>query len=146
MPLDAMPEICRVRRALKAWRESHSAPSPIPHKIWSQAAQLAGAHGVGPVARELGLDHAKLRRLAEVTDLVPVKSPDTTAAFVELRSASGPCPMSCVVEVDSADGSTMRASLSGASPSDLAVIFREFSGREPDRAADHPAHESPGRR
>ena len=58
-------EIQRLAEALKEWRSSHSAPSRLPEDLWSQAARLAAKNGVGPIARALKLDHAKLKRLAE---------------------------------------------------------------------------------
>jgi len=128
MPSNGTARIRELGRALKKWRRSHKSPTPIPQEIWSQAAHLTAQHGVGPVARELGLDHSKLKRLSQSL------TPEATAmTFIELRpTCTPPGPeqagaMTCLVEVESMSGPRMRANLAGCSAFDLATLFKEFS-------------------
>lgn len=124
-------EVQQLRDTLEEWRGCHCAPTPIPDEIWSRAARLAVEHGVGPVSRELRLDHGKLKRLAEeCRALVPTEA---EAKFIEFRPVPAgqfgqpTSPLHCLVEVESAAGPRMRAELDGVSPLELAAIFREFA-------------------
>lgn len=123
----------QLRLALEKWRREYSAPTAIPDEIWSRAARLAAEQGVGTVARELGLHYGKLKRLTEA--LGPNEgSAESSVTFVEVRPALvqgegnvSASSVTCVLELESCSGSRMRANLIGASPLDLAVMFREYS-------------------
>ena len=121
-------EIQNLRQALTGWRVCHRAPVPIPAEIWSGAVRVAAALGVAPVARELKIDYAKLKRL--VVGDVPARVPrgtkiTTTTTFLEV-SARGLQPLSCRLEVTSREGAWLQGYLDGAAPADVAAIFREF--------------------
>ena len=118
-------EIQRLAEALKEWRSSHSAPSRLPEDLWSQAARLAAKNGVGPIARALKLDHAKLKRLAEKIGL-PSRQAASKPVFVEIPRSNAGAPLTCLLETESSDGALLRAKLDGASALEVATILREF--------------------
>lgn len=126
-------EIQRLDEILRKWRAKHSSPTPLPDEAWSGAVRLAAKLGVGLVAKELGLDHGKLKRLTgkkcrseEETGVLPT--------FLELRPklASEPtgtalASVSCAVEVEAAGGGVLRARLEGVSVLEIGTLFREFA-------------------
>lgn len=128
MPTQLEVEIRTLNKELAAWRKVHSAPTPIPVDIWSRAAALAAEQGVGPVAKALRLDHGKLKRLADPshTNLVPQLPEVTFLEFQTGQIGSDTEAMSCLIEVEGPHG-LMKADLAGASPFELAMIFREFA-------------------
>ena len=128
MTKQATTELHQLSRELRRWREQHSAPTPIPDRIWERAAQLARENGVGPISKSLHLDHAKLKRL---TGKLAPNGP--VATFVEVQSWLGcalpsAASLCCRVEVHGSGGAVMRAELENASAADLATIFRGFAG------------------
>src|SRR5690349_3929831 len=73
------------REALASWRRSHGGPGrAIPATLWSDAADVARAHGVAETARALRIDPRKLARLAEGPAESAPRSVVEPAGFVEL--------------------------------------------------------------
>jgi len=130
-------EIQRLNNILKKWRAKYSSPTPLPKEAWSGAVCLAARIGVGVVARELGLDHGKLKRLTaeEATGTGKKSETGLLPTFMEILSgpSSQPAPatnrvaISCAVEVEAASGGVMRARLEGVSVCEMGVLFREFA-------------------
>lgn len=75
-------DLNQLRHQLDRWRQSQSGATRLPEALWTSAATLALTHGVGPVARALGLDYNKLKR--QVPPPAPA-APLAAAPFVELR-------------------------------------------------------------
>lgn len=123
-------ELTCLENSLQEWRAQHHRPTPIPDKVWSDAAKLANQLGVGQVARALRLDHGKLKRLTGV----PAKAATTTkplspvATFVEFQAqfTQPASTITCALEIESATGGVMRARIEAVSPSDLGTVFRTF--------------------
>jgi hypothetical protein len=112
-------------RELDGWRSgSASKRRPLPTRIWSEAASLAGRMGVTPVATALRLDHAKLKRL--VLSRPDCQQPVPVPTFVELLPLPSPVLGECAIEVESANGARMQIHLQNATPSGLAGLIREF--------------------
>ena len=121
-------EIEGLRQAISEWRETNHAPVPIPAEIWSGAARLAPVLGVGPVAKALRVDYAKLKRMVggdTPSRVCRRRDQVTTATFLELSTRMG--SLSCRLEVESREHATIRAQLEGATPFDVAAILREFA-------------------
>ena len=118
-------EIQRLAKTLQEWRSSHSAPFRLPKEIWSRAARLAAENGVGPVARALKLDHAKLKRLAEQREL-PIRQAASKPVFVEIPRGVAGDRLTCLLETESSEGNLLRAKLEGATALEVATVLREF--------------------
>lgn len=124
-------ELKKLRAPLDAWRRSGRAPRRIPDKIWDQATVLAAEHGVGVVARGLGIDHAKLKAKVlayhpAVTALA-MAEPEVEPTFVELLQTT-PRPVStghCILEVDSHRGSRLRVNVE-LDICGLSTLLRDF--------------------
>ena len=121
-------EILNLQQALSDWRISHRAPVPIPMEIWSGAARAAAVLGVGPVAKILRVDFAKLKRL--VVGDCPTRASggaQVSATFLEVSTRSLAQPLSCRLEVTSREGAILKGYLDGAAPAEVAAVFREFA-------------------
>lgn len=105
--------IADVRERLDSWRKSRPKSGRIPEPLRKEAAALAVAHGISPVARALRLDYCMLKRQIEgVSGDIGMK-PEAQPAFVEVAlSSSPPPPVTCSVEMERADGARMRVQLS----------------------------------
>lgn len=148
-PLEGIDE---VQGPLAQWRQGRVPGQPMPQALWSAAVALAARHGVYAVARSLGLEFAKLKRLLEERDAprpeekerrpeagrsrrrsVSVQQVEA-GGFVEVdasglfgQNARG--AESAVVELFAADGARMRISLSGRAALDLPGLVSAFARR-----------------
>lgn len=113
----------QVERELAEWRRKHQAPSPIPERVWAQAAVLATHQGVGPVARTLRLNHSALKRRMGAS---PPAEPTTT--FIELLPPAVTAIGECSVEVESQRGSRMRIVMKNVPPSCMVDLLKDFAG------------------
>jgi hypothetical protein len=121
--MDRQHELNQLGLRLSYWRREHSAPTPIPAEIWRRAAELARVLSVATVAKALRLDYARLKRLALAEDTVPALSGPT---FVELRPMLMSGLGSCVVEVESSQGTKVRIQLENPECASLAALIRDF--------------------
>jgi len=106
---------------LEKWRESNGAPTPIPSRIWSEAARIAGGLGVARVSKALRLDYGRLKRLALADG-----EPTPATKFVELLSLPTHSLGDCALEIESSRGARMRIHIQNATPSGLANLIRDF--------------------
>ena len=129
---EALAGIEEVRGRLELWRQGRKAGQPMPEELWSAAVELAARHGVFAVARSLGLEFAKLKRLLEQRNHKPVRARSPkTAGFVELPAAGllgAPDPLAsgAVVELFAADGARLRISITGPAAVDLPELVSAF--------------------
>ena len=111
---DVPTALGRVQRKIEQWRQTHRPRAPLPDELWRQAADLARADGINPIARALRLDYYALKRHAEE----PARQAGKAAPqFLEIlpggmdaMSASRP---QCTIEVEQAGGVKVRICLEG---------------------------------
>lgn len=109
------------------WRARRRRGERIPAALWSLAVDLAERHGVSRIASALGVGYYALRdRVLPRRPLKAGRAPAVT--LVEVPPPQGES-VTCVVEVEHADGTAMRIHSAGALAADLAVLVRVF--REP---------------
>lgn len=140
MPIQQSPDFTRhldeLRQSLDDWRREGRTPRRIPDQIWEQAVAMAAVYGVGPVAKDLHLDHAKLKSMLASKcpqGLVAARTqvhqePLIPATFFELVA---PAQLSsslgqCVLSLESGRGGRMRVEVSGLDVPGLALLVREF--------------------
>ena len=51
-----------LKERLVEWRRVHPAPKAYPLELWTEVTALAAEFGISPVARQLGLDYASVKR------------------------------------------------------------------------------------
>jgi hypothetical protein len=111
-------DLNQLRHQLDRWRQSPSA-TRLPAALWTSAATLAAAHGVGQVARTLRLDYNKLKR--QMPQAPGPSVPIATPSFVELRPSQW-LPQAaavCRIELTEPAGAKMTVDL----PCDPATIM-----------------------
>jgi hypothetical protein len=116
-----------LRRRLIQWRSARTQRGPIPEVLWREAARLARVHGVGRIAKVLGLGFEGLKRRTEGG-----KPPARAArgpSFVEIDPSSMPLVPGLSVEVERPDGTKMTIRHCGADPVDLASLVESFAGK-----------------
>lgn len=115
--------VTAVGRRIDAWRRTRPKRGPMPEALWREAAQLAQAHGIHPIACALRLEYYALKRHVD-----GARRPEATAqpAFVEVSVCpSAPAP-DCVVEMERPDGARMRVRL--PSQENLIALTEAFWG------------------
>ena len=130
MPQELAAAFGRVHRKIEQWRRTHRPRSPFPGELWREAAELALAHGVNPVARALRLDYYALKKHVQTGSAEAGKAAEQ---FLEILpggmdglSASRP---RCTIEVEQAGGGKVRICLEGGELPDvrglLPALLRE---------------------
>lgn len=120
------------REALASWRRMHGGRGrPIPAALWSDAADVARAHGVTETARALRLDPRKLAKLAEDS---AAQSVVEAAGFVELGGlglGERREPPKAVLELVGREGDRVRVEIVGDAGGvvGLVALARAFWGR-----------------
>lgn len=129
-------KLMKSKKLLLEWRRGGRSPRRIPDQVWERAVAVASEYGVGPVARELGLDHAKLKSKLEQRpsgqDLVaPQASQALPATFVELlHGAAGSNSLEpCIFRIESRAGSRMSVEVGGLDAGGLATVLCRFGGQ-----------------
>lgn len=107
------------RSRLEKWRLGGRRGRRIPEEMWSQAVELARAHGVSRTSLALRLDYYGLQRRLDRDSEAAVVAGDVEApAFVEL-TLGGRGAADCVLVVDAGPGRQLRIELRGAAMSRL---------------------------
>ncbi|MGH7208152.1 MAG: hypothetical protein ACREIL_02085 [Nitrospiraceae bacterium] len=106
--------IAEVAGRFESWRRSHPKRSPLPDELWREAADLARAHGIHPVARALNLAYYDLKRHAEAV----------RPAFVEVSVCPPAATAERIVEMERPDGARMKVRCAG--PGDLVALSESF--------------------
>lgn len=133
-PSELTAQLREVRHSLDLWRRQGRSPRRISDEIWDQAVAVAAIHGVGPVAKELHLDHAKLKSLLTSKGKSPYAlaarnpEPSVPAAFFELVAPPQTCNSlgQCTFSLESGNGGRMSVEVSSLDISGLALLIREF--------------------
>lgn len=121
--------------ALERWRRAEGGRGrPIPPALWSEAAMAARAHGVGPTARALRVNPAKLARLAGIAPRGQDAEGSAAEAgtFVALDGLRllGQREGGTVIELVGRDGERMRIEVMGEVLGvDVAGLARGFWSR-----------------
>lgn len=110
-------EIADVRRKIDAWRQQkRHAGEAMPASLWQAAVQLTATDSLLAVARGLGVDYGKLKRLVREWKshgssamVTTSREADATAEFVELGELFGGC-RAAVVEMRR-NGASLRVEL-----------------------------------
>src|SRR5215468_6714270 len=77
-----------VKERLARWRQGRISGQPMPEELWSAAVEMAARYGVFRVARSLGLEFSKLKKLLEQRNAKPVRVRSAKpAGFVKLPAA-----------------------------------------------------------
>ena len=123
-------DVERLGRRIDHWRRTRTRHSPMPGELWDEAALLARARGVYPVAHALGLNYESLKRRvsrARRAQGAPV------ASFVELRPSElvgVASPSSgAVVELTNDSGERVAIHLASGSDVDVMALAAAFFGR-----------------
>ena len=131
-------DVEQLRRRLAEFRQTHAARSRPPEELWAEAAKLARRDGIPATARALRVERPSLQKW---TDRFEPRSSTKVRkswrrqrpggsgapAFVELLAASTGAATSCLVEVESRQGSKLRFELKGMAISQLAELMRAFA-------------------
>jgi hypothetical protein len=120
------------REALADWRRSHGGRGrPIPAGLWSDAADVARAHGVAETARALRLDRGRLPKLVEGQTARAPRSVVEPAGFVELGGLGLGDPRKAVMELVGREGDRVRLEVVGDAGGvvDLVAFARAFWSR-----------------
>lgn len=126
----AARRVDRIRNEIARWRSVRRRCSPMPARLWNEAALLARDLGVHRIKCALGLNYESLKRRAGKIDAKRGTAGTKRAGFVELRgaqileTASGP-----VVEVSAADDCRLTVRLAAGSAVDVAGLVEAFRWR-----------------
>lgn len=120
-------ELEPVRGALAAWRATPEKGQRIPDAVWRKAVRAAKRHGLNPVSKALGLDYNCLKKHAE-SGWNRKKAVALAPAFVEVKPASPPEDLACVIEMEKGGGTRMRICVKSAGSVDWCRIKEAFLG------------------
>ena len=121
-------ELEQVRGALAAWRATPGRSQRIPDAVWRKAVRAAKRHGLNPVSKALGLDYNCLKKHAAESGWSRKKAVELTPAFVEVKPASPPEDLACVIEMEKGGGTRMRICVKSAGSVDWCRIKEAFLG------------------
>lgn len=121
-------ELEQVREALGAWRAIRGQGQRIPDALWRKAVCAAKRHGLNPVSKALGLDYNCLKRHAAESGGNRKKAVTLAPAFVEVKPASSPDDLACVIEMEKGGGTRMRICVKSAGSVDWCRIKEAFLG------------------
>ena len=132
---DISPDMRKVYRRLRRWRNSHARRVPIPDSLWAEAGELAREHGINRTAKALHLEYGKLKDRAEalgqekkvvrkMRSAIPRHAVSTAApTFMELITPRSGCAASAVVEREGPRG-RMKIELKGVGTAELVALSR----------------------
>lgn len=117
-----------VRAKLEKWRVGRRRGRRIPEEVWSQAVELARAHGVSKTSAALRLGYYGLqRRLGGESETGLVGESLAGPAFVEL-TLGGRGAAECVLVLEGGAGRQLRIELRGAGISRLESLAAALAG------------------
>lgn len=114
------------RRQFERWRATREAPSRIPERLWTVAANSGRRFGVHRTSRALRLDYAVLKSRVAPDAAGSPSRPAAPPSFVELVPAGSGPRAECVVELEDPSGVRMRIEVKGLAPLDLVALTRSL--------------------
>lgn len=136
--VDIPRNVQRVLKRFERWRGAHAGRLPIPGRLWAAAVELGREHGVFPVAKFLGLDYSKLKRLVESAEARVEGSAaegrvarsrrtrcSVPPAFLELMTPPVTGSAECLIELEGRRGK-VRIQWKGTTAPDLGGLSRAF--------------------
>ena len=120
-----IPEaILHLQQELDQWRSTQKGRAKLPESYWQAAVDLAKQYGVFRTAQPLRLDYTRLKqRLGGIPDR---RRKANKPAFIELIGGGSATLPECIIEFESANGSTMRIQWKAAVPPDWASLLRAW--------------------
>jgi hypothetical protein len=119
----------QVAQRFSRWRSSRVRGEHIPADLWAAAVVLSEEHGVGRIARDLGVDPDGLKKRAKHNDTSRVGRDKGDGEFVELFVAPPSAAANsheCVVELENGRGAKMRIALNGKGVAGLRDLCGAF--------------------
>ncbi len=119
-----------VRRQVEHWRRTRRKRTRMPEPLWQAAVDLAGVHGLHPVARGLRLNYQALKQRVQATrgGGRPGRA-SGSPVFVELEAGRLPGTAQCEVELVDRRGAKMTVRLRGPGELDLVGLVGAFWSR-----------------
>jgi len=122
-----IPEaITQLQRQLEQFRSTRPTRTKLPESLWQAAVELARQHGIYAVSYPLRLDYTRLKQRLNGIPSRSRKLKPTKPAFVELIGSGAANVSECVIEFESAGGSTMRVQWKATAPPDWASLLRAW--------------------
>jgi hypothetical protein len=123
-------EVEPLRCQLEAWRQTRKQGEHIPESLWETAAKLAGAFGVGRVARALGVGYHALKERAQAGGQ-PNRSGGQATTFLELPLPTARLASDYLVELEDGRGAKMTLRLAPGSAREVLALAQAFWRRQP---------------
>jgi hypothetical protein len=120
-----IPEsILELQTQLEQFRSTHPLRTKLPLTLWRSAAELAGQHGIYPVAHGLRLNYTKLKKHVDGSLACPPRRKKSRAAkFVELIGTAHERVDEYVIEFESEPQPKLRIHCKTATPPDWAALL-----------------------
>lgn len=127
-PIFSGTNLHQLQLQLKSWRQRQQGRPPLPASLWQAAATLANHHGVSQVARCLGINFYRVKRLVHEGAAKGSSLPNPGPRFVELKWAAPlPCPRSGTGSVELVAGPSRRLVIhTGADPAAWVALAEAF--------------------
>jgi hypothetical protein len=116
-----------VRQRFERWRRTRKVRSRIPEALWASAVEMAGTYGLHRTSKALRVNYYTLKkRVKREATAAGSSERDAVATFIELAPPTRVGSCECTLELEDADGATMRVHLKGITTPDLAALSRGF--------------------
>jgi hypothetical protein len=123
-------EVEPLRCQFEAWRRTRKQGERIPESLWEAAAKLAGAFGIGRVARALGVGYYALKERAPEGG-PPSRSGPQAATFLELSLPTPRPANDYLVELEEGRGAKVTLRLAPGSAREVVALAQAFWRRQP---------------
>lgn len=120
-------QLARVQQRFAVWRRTRRARTRIPEPLWAAAVKLAASFGIHQTASALKLDYYSLKKRLEQMpcESLSARASGQRPAFVELQAPLAPAA-ECVIELEDAQGASMRVHLKGVDVPDVVALSHSF--------------------
>lgn len=124
-------EVDALRVRVARWRKQRLKRSAMPEDLWQDAARLARAHGIHPVAQAAGLNYKNLRKRVTESRQEGHDEEAGPGGFVELSAAQllGQSSATRKVEFSAEDGTGMTVHLATNDTLDVVALAQVFWSR-----------------
>ena len=116
----------KVRQRFVRWRRSRKPGARIPEPMWTSAVKMATTYGLHPTAKALGLDYNSFKNRLQQASAISTDPVDTATTFVDLTASPLASHGECIVELEDAQGASMRIHLKGVNAPDLPALSHSF--------------------